>query len=102
MKKYSQDLLRNRMLNELFKEVIPVILKHDDLNAMQNSIENRSPYLNKELFENSLNIPTRFLISEGYQKKILRDCLKNILIDDVRLDRQKKKVLTQVLIQFLI
>ena len=100
-KKYSQDLLRNRMLNELFKEVIPVILKHDDLNAMQNSIENRSPYLNKELFENSLNIPTRFLISEGYQKKILRDCLKNILIDDVRLDRQKK-VLTQVLIQFLI
>ena len=39
------------MLNELFYEVIPVILHHDDLNSMYYSVENRSPYLDKDLFE---------------------------------------------------
>ena len=40
------------MLNELFNEVVPVILKHDDLNSMYYSIENRSPYLDKNLLWN--------------------------------------------------
>ena len=41
--KYVKDLLRNRMLNELFHEVVPILLHEDDLNAMYFSIENRSP-----------------------------------------------------------
>ena len=32
------------MLNEMFYEIVPVILKHDDHNAMMNSVENRSPF----------------------------------------------------------
>ena len=36
---YTNELLRNRMLNELFHEVVPVILKHDDLNSMYFSID---------------------------------------------------------------
>ena len=39
------------MLNELFHEAVPVILHEDDLNAMYFSIENRSPFLDRELFE---------------------------------------------------
>ena len=89
-KKFSDDLLRNRMLNELFYEVVPIILKHDDLNSMNYSIENRSPYLNLNLLNNSFKIPTKYLISNGYQKKILRDLLDNILVDEIRLDRVKK------------
>ena len=38
---YNNTLLRNRMLNEMFHEVIPVILHEDDLNAMFFSIESR-------------------------------------------------------------
>ena len=41
--RFTPDLLRNRMLNELFHEAVPVILHEDDLNAMYYSIENRSP-----------------------------------------------------------
>ena len=52
-------LLRNRMLNELFHESVPVILHEDDLNAMYFSIENRSPFLDRELFEFSLVDPDR-------------------------------------------
>jgi len=78
------------MLNELFYEVIPVILHHDDLNSMYYSIENRSPYLDKSLFEFANSIPTNFLINQGYQKSVLRDSFKNTLNDQVRLDRHKK------------
>jgi len=84
------DILRNKMLNELFYEVIPVILHHDDLNSMYYSIENRNPFLDKDLFEFANSIPSLFLISNGYQKSVLRDSFKNVLNDKVRLDRQKK------------
>lgn len=90
-KKFNNtDILRNKMLNELFYEVIPVILHHDDLNSMCNSIENRSPFLDKNLFEFANSIPTNFLINNGYQKVVLRDSFKNILNEQVRLDRHKK------------
>ena len=46
---YTGSLLRNRMLNELFHESVPVILHEDDLNAMYFSIENRSPFLDRDL-----------------------------------------------------
>ena len=89
-KLYVKDnLLKNRMINELFHQVVPVILKHDDLNSMMYSIENRSPYLDKKIFEYSLGIPTEFFIKEGFQKKILRDSSKKILIDDIRTTRKK-------------
>ena len=83
-------MLKNRLLNELFTEVVPVILKHDDLNSMYNSIENRSPYLDKEIFNFALNLPANFLIEDGYQKKILRDSFKNILHEEIRNYRIKK------------
>ncbi len=89
-KNFSEDILRNRMLNELFYETTPLILNEDDLNAMFFSIENRSPYLDKNLFEFSLQIPSEYLIQNGYGKYILRESMKNILNDHVRLDRRKR------------
>ena len=41
---YLNDNMRNRMMNEMFHEAVPIILKEDDLNAMYFSIENRSPF----------------------------------------------------------
>ena len=87
---FCDELLRKRMLNELFNEVVPVILKHDDLNSMYYSIENRSPYLDRDLLDFSLTIPPHLLISDGFQKKVLRDAGKGILIDKIRNNKQKK------------
>lgn len=86
---FCNDPLRNSMLNEMFFEVIPIILHHDDLNSMFYSVENRTPFLDKDLFEFMLTVPTVNLIGDGFQKKILRDVSKNYLVDDVRLSRQK-------------
>lgn len=88
--KYTDDLLRNRMLNELFHEVVRVILKEDDLNAMYYSIENRSPFLDSKLFETAYSIPSELIIQKGYNKYLLRKSIKGILNDKVRLCREKK------------
>lgn len=88
--KFCDEILRNRMFNEINFETLPVMLRHDDLNSMYYSIENRSPYLNKELYNFSLKISPEHFIKEGFQKKLLRDASLNILDNKVRLSRQKK------------
>lgn len=87
---FTPDLLRNRMLNELFHEATPVILHEDDLNSMRYSIENRSPYLDTRLLEFACSIPARHLIRDGYGKYVLREAMNGILNDQVRLDRRKR------------
>jgi asparagine synthase (glutamine-hydrolysing) len=86
---YGPDLLRKRMLNELFAEAVPVILHEEDLNAMSYSIENRSPFLDRDLFEFSLTIPTRHLVRDGRAKAVLREAMRGIAPDAV-LDSRRK------------
>jgi len=88
--KFCSSLMRNRLLNELFYESIPVVLHEEDLNSMYCSIENRSPYLDKNLFEFVTSIPDEYLIQNGCGKYILREAAKGVLNDKVRLDRTKK------------
>ena len=87
---YSNSLLRNRMMNELFHEVTPVVLHEDDLNSMCYSIENRSPYLDRDLIEYMYNVPDDYLIKNGFNKYLLRQSMNGILNPKVRLDRQKR------------
>lgn len=93
---YSNNLMKNRMLNELFHESVPVILKEDDLNSMCSSIENRSPFLSKSLVSYALSINNENYINNSYSKNILRSATKGILHDDVRLDRHKKGFNTNI------
>ncbi len=86
---YSPDLLRSRMLNELFHEAVPVLLHEDDLNTMYFSIENRSPYLDRRLFEFCCRIPTEHLLRDGYAKVVLRDALAGLVPDKVLWNRRK-------------
>lgn len=86
---YTDSLLKNRMLNELFTETIPVILHEDDHNAMQYSIENRSPFLDRDLFEFSLTIPTEYFIQDGFTKSVLRDAMRDTLEPEIVNSRRK-------------
>lgn len=86
---YGAPLLRNRMLNELFLETIPPPLHEEDLNAMFFSIENRSPYLDRSLFDCCAAIPTRHLIRDGRAKAVLREALRGLLPDTL-LDNRRK------------
>ena len=67
-----------------------MILYEDDLNSMMNSIENRSQYLDTSLYSLTSSIPTEYFIQKGFNKYILRESMKGILNEKVRLDRKKK------------
>ena len=87
---YSKSLLKNRMMNEIFFETVPIFTHSEDRTFMKYSIENRSPYLSKELLEYTNSIPTKFMMKKGYSKYILREISKDHLPDKIRLNRQKK------------
>lgn len=87
--RFTDSLLRNRMLNELFHEAVPVILHEDDLNSMYYSIENRSPFLDRPLFDFCNTIPSRHLIQDGRAKAVLRDAMKGIVPAAVLESRRK-------------
>jgi len=84
-------LLKSRMLSELFYEVVPVVLYEDDLNAMQFSIENRSPLLDSKIFDVFLSIPSykHFDLNYGYGKGLMREAMRGIIPDCV-IDSHKK------------
>lgn len=88
-RQYTDDLLRNRMANELFEEAVPVILHEDDLNSMYYSIENRSPYLDTRLFEFCASVPTRYLVRDGMAKVVLRDAMRGIVPARILNNRRK-------------
>ncbi len=87
---YTDNLLRNRMLNELYHEAVPVILKEDDMNSMFASVENRSPYLDRRLVEFLFTVPPEHLIHDGYAKYLLRAAGRSYVPEPVRLDRRKR------------
>ena len=86
---YHPVSLRNRMLNELFHESVPVIMHEEDLNAMAYSIENRSPYLDRHLMEFTSSIPSQLLVRDGRAKAVLREAVRGIAPDAV-LDNPRK------------
>jgi len=87
--RYADSLLRNRMMNELRHESVPVILHEDDLNAMYYSLENRAPYLSRSLCDFCQRIPTRHLIRQGRAKAPLRDALAGWVPDTILSNRTK-------------
>ena len=76
-------------MNELFVEATPVILNEDDTNSMFNSIENRNPFLDKNLVEFLYTVPSKMLIQNGYSKFFLRESLKSIMDKKIVYDRKK-------------
>lgn len=87
--KYFKNLLKNRMANELFHETVPMFMHSEDLNSMQYSIENRSPFLDTKLTEYLFNINGSDLLNESTNKFILRASLKGILNEKVLNKRMK-------------
>lgn len=88
-KNYFKSLLRNRMANELFHENVPMFMHREDLNSMQFSIENRTPFLDTNLIEYLFSVKGSHLLNECQNKYILRESLQGILNKDVLSQRMK-------------
>jgi asparagine synthase (glutamine-hydrolysing) len=77
---------------DLYRSVsfgIPRLLRHADRNSMAHSIESRVPFLDHELVEFCFAMPDEHKISRGTTKVALRDSMKGLMPDPVRLRHSK-------------
>jgi len=82
--------LSNELRRSLGQKGIGKLLRYEDRNSMRWSIESRVPFLNIELVEFLLTLPTSYLISEfGETKRIFRAAMRGIVPDEI-LDRRDK------------
>jgi asparagine synthase (glutamine-hydrolysing) len=86
---FSESLLKNRMMNELFHEVVPVILHEDDRNSMMYSVENRSPFLSVSILECMLGIEDQHFIQDGLTKYLLREAFDGYLPREILYSHKK-------------
>jgi len=85
---YKKDLNFSSILKkesyELTKHTnLPGILRQVDRNSMAFSVEARLPFLDYRLVEFLYNLPSSFMIRDGFTKYAYRMAMKNIIPDEV-------------------
>jgi asparagine synthase (glutamine-hydrolysing) len=85
----TKSTLTNKMYKELLFETIPASLRAEDRNTMAHSIESRSPFLDHRLIEYSYALDNKYKIRNGIGKWILRESMKGILPEKVRIRKDK-------------
>jgi asparagine synthase (glutamine-hydrolysing) len=85
--KISQDLYNPQTLNSSFLQHFEYKLEHllkwEDLNSMHFSIESRVPFLDHNLVEKTLSLPSNLVLNNGTKKYILREAVKDILPEKI-------------------
>ena len=85
----SRDDLKLRLLQDLTTFSLPSALRYEDRNSMAHSLEARLPFLDQELVEHVLSLPASAIVHRGWSRAILRDGLRGLLPDEIRLRRKK-------------
>ncbi|MGL5938025.1 MAG: asparagine synthase (glutamine-hydrolyzing) [Phocaeicola sp.] len=86
---YSSKSLKEALLNH-FEYKLEHLLKWNDINSMAHSVESRTPFLDYRVVEQTLSLPAHEIIANGYTKSILRESLKGILPEQIRMRKDKK------------
>jgi asparagine synthase (glutamine-hydrolysing) len=85
---YSSGSLKKSLINH-FEYKLEHLLKWSDLNSMRFSIESRVPFLDYRLVEQTLSLQNDSYIKKGMTKYILRESMKSILPEKIRLRYDK-------------
>lgn len=81
--KTIQELHRNRLI------ILRYMLHYVDRDSMSHSRETRVPFLDHNLVEFCLKLPTEFKIDKGFSKKVMRDAVGDVLPDLVKFRTDK-------------
>jgi asparagine synthase (glutamine-hydrolysing) len=76
-------------IEELTISSVPFQVHSEDRNSMRWSIESRLPFLDHELVEYVLGLPTAYKCRKGVQKSLLRDAVSEL---PVEVSRRKDKI----------
>jgi asparagine synthase (glutamine-hydrolysing) len=85
---YKSKTLKEFLINH-FEYKFEHHLLWADKTGMKFSLETRFPFLDHNLVEKTLSIPTDNYIRNGYTKAIMRDAMKGILPEKIRMRKDK-------------
>ncbi len=83
------SILNNDLYNALKISPLPSLLHIDDRSSMAHSVESRAPFLDYRLVEFVFSLGPEYKIRNGITKYVLRESLKDILPEEVRMRRDK-------------
>ena len=79
-----------KILYELFHfTVLPTLLRNYDRYSMASGVESRMPFMDWRLVAYTFSLPWESKLGGGFTKRIQRDALHGVLVDSVRLRRDK-------------
>lgn len=83
------DDLKLRLLQDFRTYSLPPLLRYEDRASMAHSLEARLPFLDQELVEYVLSLPTRAIIDNGWTRAVVRKALHGVLPEKVETRRKK-------------
>ncbi|MEN9018247.1 MAG: asparagine synthase (glutamine-hydrolyzing) [Hellea sp.] len=86
----SHGTLTDRQIDDVMTWSIPSLLRYEDRNSMGHSVESRLPFMDFRLVELALALPSRLKINNGFGKSAIRQIMKGVVPDYIRLDRKKR------------
>ena len=84
-----KDDLKLRLLQDFTTYSLPPLLRYEDRASMAHSLEARLPFLDQELVEYILALPADAIIEHGWNRRVLREGLKDVLPPVVYKRRKK-------------
>ena len=86
----ARDPLREEQLSAILRASLPMLLRHEDRNAMAHSVESRVPFLTPALCDLALGLPPDLVASPaGVRKSGLRAALAGLVHPDLLARRDK-------------
>ncbi|CAB1065066.1 Asparagine synthetase [glutamine-hydrolyzing] (EC [Olavius sp. associated proteobacterium Delta 1] len=81
--------LADRIKLDMTRFSLPSLLRYEDKNSMAFSIESRTPFLDFRIVEFLASLPLHAKIFNGWTKYILREAMKGVIPERIRLRRDK-------------
>ena len=82
------------LYDDIFRYSLPSLLHYEDRNSTAFSVEARTPFLDYRLVEYLFSLPADLKIRDGLTKYVLREAMKGILPEEIRLRRDKMGFVT--------
>ena len=83
------DDLKRRLLDDMFRDSLPALLRYQDRNAMRFSVEGRVPFLDPPLLRLLWGLEPAAIIRAGWNQRALRDATAGLLPPLIRRRRNK-------------
>lgn len=88
------DTISELSFTQVLTTNLPMLLHWEDRNSMAHSVESRVPFLDYRLVEFVLGLPDDFKLNMGVTKRVLRQGMKGILPERIRLRMDKMGFVT--------